>query len=207
MSNLLWAGRILCDGKTNGSETPQSISYLARCMIDFCLLAVTQIGLRKTLTTGDAYVCVYAASSCVCVCLWLGEGWWNEVMNSWNFYHPQRVHGSVCCMINTVSPTTDRQLSGSCPMQSGSLSVKLGLGWAFRGVTWQVGLCHIGCSLGHIITSPLHTKLSLFPKLHNVNTLTEDTPCTRWHIAAHYRAESTKVVFKEKSQSQILTFC
>lgn len=181
MSFSFGQGRILCDGKTNGTETPQPIPPIPYLGAWLTSVPLPSHRLRKTLTTADAYVCVYAASSCVCVCvsLWLGEGWWNEVKNSWNFYHPQRVHGSVCCMINTVSPTTDRQLSGSWPTQSGSLSVRLSLGWAFRGVTWQVGLCHIGCSLGHIITSPLHTKLSLFPMLHNVNTLTADTPCTR----------------------------
>lgn len=154
-------GRILCDGKTTGTETPPTNPLLSQ-VHDWLLSSCCHTDWERHWQL-VMLMFVYKLRLAACVCLCLGVGWWNEVMNSWNFYHPQRVHGSVCCMINTVSPTTDRQLSGSCPTQSGSLSIKLSLWWAFRGVTWQVGLCHIGCSLDHIITSPLHTKLSLFP--------------------------------------------
>lgn len=41
----------------------------------------------------------------------IAVSWWSEVMNSWNSRPAQRVHGSVCCVINGVSPVTDRQTS------------------------------------------------------------------------------------------------
>lgn len=87
----------------------------ARCMNGSCPQTAKQI---KKSPANWWWLC----SCIVCVCVWCDLGGWRD--KQLKLLSSSKSARQCVLVINTVSPTTDRQLSGSCLEQSISFSVK-----------------------------------------------------------------------------------
>lgn len=80
--------------------------------------------LRKALPTGGSGGCV-SVRMCVCgLCVWLIGGWRTKTAET--VISRRECPAMRAGVINTVSPTTDGQLSGSCPKQPSSWEARAG---------------------------------------------------------------------------------